>query len=97
MLLVFDGVSLLQSTACRLAGEPSVSAALTVSGFFRLIKCVISVGLLLAVSGFEDDADEDAPPADDDDVPAPSLDDSVGFIIFASSCLTSSMDCGWTK
>lgn len=72
-----------------LAGEDPSGTSVGVSGFFRLIKWLISFGF----SWTSSDADALAPPAAADDEPASLFDDSgMGFIILAISRFTSSSD-----
>lgn len=79
----------------RFAGEHSFGSSVRVSGFFLLIKCVISVaagfGLVsAAVDGAVED-DEDSPAASEE---PPDLPNKLnGFINLANSRLTVSTDC----
>lgn len=73
-----------------LAGDADSGASATASGFFRLIKWLISVALGFSTTG-AGALDED-PPADDDDPLPFEVGSGFGFISFAISRLTSSTD-----
>lgn len=63
------------------AGEPASTASLAVSGFFRLIKWLMSLGFASAENADDDDAAPAAVAADDDDEddgPVPLLVDDCG-------------------
>lgn len=72
-----------------LAGEPASTTSDGVSGFFRLIKWLMSLGFASADMAVDE-------PAALDDEPAPLLLDSgIGFMNNAIWRFTSSNDCNW--
>lgn len=75
---------------------PSV-ASVTVSGFLRLIRWLISVAFGFSASWTDAPADDEPPAPDDDDDEPPCDDCGMGFIKRAISRLTSSMDCNLKK